>query len=201
MSSGTCPSSLLDRVEREATSGLLTVLAGRATAGGSRCPVENPATPLPREVGIPVSECLVRIDLLWRTAAGRVAGSRQDEEFDLDSENGHRHRGPRAASGQPGLRARRPGVVRPPLPDYADDLERLWARLPADQRPEDLTVVMEPTRNAWVPLAAWFRRRGAQVVLVSAERSSDLRAYYAKHTKSDRLDSTSSVRTRTRRST
>jgi len=48
---------------------------------------------------------------------------------------------------------------------------------------------MEPTRNAWVPLAAWFRRRGASVVLVPAERSSDLRAYYAKHTKSDRLDS------------
>jgi hypothetical protein len=48
---------------------------------------------------------------------------------------------------------------------------------------------MEPTRNAWVPLAAWFRRQGARVVLVSAERSSDLRAYYAKHTKSDRLDS------------
>lgn len=33
--------------------------------------------------------------------------------------------------------------------------------------------------------AAWLRRRGAKVVLVSAE----LRAYYAKHTKSDRLDS------------
>src|SRR4029079_8449467 len=48
---------------------------------------------------------------------------------------------------------------------------------------------MEPTRNAWVPLAAWFRRRGADVVLVPPERSADLRAYYAKHTKSDRLDS------------
>lgn len=71
----------------------------------------------------------------------------------------------------------------------AADLERLWDRLPADHRPEDLTVVMEPTRNAWVPLAAWFRRKGAQVVLVSAERSADLRSYYAKHTKSDRLDS------------
>ena len=43
------------------------------------------------------------------------------------------------------------------------DLERLWASLPAG---EDVTVVMEPTRNAWVPLAAWFRRRGATVVLV-----------------------------------
>jgi len=68
-------------------------------------------------------------------------------------------------------------------------LEVLWERLPHDHLPEDLTVVMEPTRNAWVPLAAWLRRKGATVVLVSAERSSDLRAYYAKHTKSDRLDS------------
>lgn len=71
----------------------------------------------------------------------------------------------------------------------AEDLQRLWSRLPGDTMAEEVTVVMEPTRNAWVPLAAWFRRRGAQVVLVSAERSADLRAYYAKHTKSDRLDS------------
>jgi transposase len=69
------------------------------------------------------------------------------------------------------------------------DLERLWALLPERSSPSQITIVMEPTRNAWVPLAAWFRRQGAHVVLVSAERSSDLRAYYAKHTKSDRLDS------------
>ena len=48
---------------------------------------------------------------------------------------------------------------------------------------------MEPTRNAWVPLAAWFRRRGARVVLVPPERSADLRAYYRNHAKTDRLDS------------
>lgn len=71
----------------------------------------------------------------------------------------------------------------------AADLDRLWERVPSDGGPGDVTIVMEPTRNAWVPLAAWFRRRGANVVLVSAERSADLRAYYAKHTKSDRLDS------------
>ena len=51
-----------------------------------------------------------------------------------------------------------------------------------------MMVVMEPTRNAWVPLAAWFRRHGAVVVVVPSERSSDLRAYYAKHAKTDRLD-------------
>src|SRR4051794_27718974 len=71
----------------------------------------------------------------------------------------------------------------------AADLERLWELLPEAHRAGQLTVIMEPTRNAWVPLAAWLRRKGAQVVLVSAERSSDLRSYYAKHTKSDRLDS------------
>jgi transposase len=69
------------------------------------------------------------------------------------------------------------------------DLAGLWAMLPADTDPADVLVVMEPTRNAWVPLASWFRRRGAQVALVPPERSADLRAYYAKHTKSDRLDS------------
>jgi transposase len=48
---------------------------------------------------------------------------------------------------------------------------------------------MEPTRNAWVPLAAWLRRRGATVVMVPPEQSADLRDYYSKHVKSDRLDS------------
>jgi transposase len=68
----------------------------------------------------------------------------------------------------------------------AADLERLWESLPAGT---GLTVVMEPTRNAWVPLAAWFRRHGAVVILVPPEQSADLRDYYSKHAKSDRLDS------------
>lgn len=45
------------------------------------------------------------------------------------------------------------------------DLEKLWRDLACDD-PAELTVVMEPTRNAWIPVAAWFRRRGARVVLV-----------------------------------
>src|ERR1700740_1686785 len=65
----------------------------------------------------------------------------------------------------------------------AHDLEDLWARLPAGFTATELTVVMEPTRNAWVPLAAWFRRLGAHVVLVSAERSGGLRAYSRNPTK------------------
>lgn len=67
------------------------------------------------------------------------------------------------------------------------DLDALWAKLPAGAR--EVTVIMEPTRNAWVPLAAWFRRHGATVVMVPPEQSADLRDYYNKHAKSDRLDS------------
>jgi transposase len=68
----------------------------------------------------------------------------------------------------------------------AADLELLWAQVPAGAA---VRVVMEPTRNAWVPLAAWFRRHGAAVILVPPEQSADLRDYYSKHAKSDHLDS------------
>ena len=66
------------------------------------------------------------------------------------------------------------------------DLNRLWESIPEGTT---LTVVMEPTRNAWVPLAAWFRRRGASVIMIPPEQSADLRDYYSKHAKSDHLDS------------
>jgi len=66
------------------------------------------------------------------------------------------------------------------------DLERLWAKVPDGA---EVTVVLEPTRNAWVPLAAWLRAKGAKVVMVPPEQSADLRDYYNKHTKTDRLDS------------
>lgn len=39
------------------------------------------------------------------------------------------------------------------------DLETLWSSLPIDC---ELTVVTEPTRNAWAPSASRFRRRGAE---------------------------------------
>jgi transposase len=67
------------------------------------------------------------------------------------------------------------------------DLQALWASLPHGA--DEVMAVMEPTRNAWVPLAAWLRARGALVVLVPPEQSADLRDYYNKHAKNDRLDS------------
>jgi transposase len=66
------------------------------------------------------------------------------------------------------------------------DLDRLWAKVPDGA---SVTVILEPTRNAWVPLSAWLQARGATVILVPPEQSADLRDYYNKHTKTDRLDS------------
>lgn len=69
----------------------------------------------------------------------------------------------------------------------SDQLEALWAAVRA-VGDAPVTVVMEPTRNAWVVLAAWLRSRGATVRMVPPEQSADLRKYYNKHTKTDRLD-------------
>lgn len=68
------------------------------------------------------------------------------------------------------------------------DLERLWTDLDLAD-PGELTVVLEPTRNAWIVVAEWFRRRGTRVVMVPTTQSADLRKYYSKHTKNDRIDS------------
>ena len=65
----------------------------------------------------------------------------------------------------------------------------LEAVLAAAGGPDGLTVVMEPTRNAWAPVAAFFRAQGASVVLVPPERAADLRKYFSKHAKTDKLDS------------
>ncbi|WP_082691115.1 IS110 family transposase [Mycobacterium sp. GA-1199] len=69
-----------------------------------------------------------------------------------------------------------------------EDLERVWADVGA-QDPAELTVVVEPTRNAWIVIGEWFRRRGATVVMVPTTQSADLRRYYSKHAKNDRIDS------------
>jgi transposase len=66
------------------------------------------------------------------------------------------------------------------------ELEALWAKIPDGAA---VQVVMEPTRNAWVPLAAWLQAKGAAVSVVPPEQSADLRDYYSKHAKTDRLDS------------
>ena len=70
----------------------------------------------------------------------------------------------------------------------SEQLEALWAAVRAVDDGAPVVVVMEPTRNAWAPLAAWLRARGATVQMVPSEQSADLRKYYNKHAKTDRLD-------------
>ncbi len=53
---------------------------------------------------------------------------------------------------------------------------------------DELVVVMEPTSAMWIAPTAFFRSKGARVDLVPPEQSSDLRRYYNKHVKNDRID-------------
>lgn len=91
------------------------------------------------------------------------------------------HQATFAIDGSPAWRGRK-FFTRP------SQLQSLWDDLGLED-PAELTVVVEPTRNAWIVLAHWFRARGARVVMVPTTQSADLRAYYSKHAKNDRLDS------------
>jgi len=71
------------------------------------------------------------------------------------------------------------------------DLQQLWdrAREHAAAEEEDLVLVMEPTGMAWFPVAAWaLRQPHSTVYLVNSQQVADLRRYYQKHHKSDRID-------------
>ena len=65
-------------------------------------------------------------------------------------------------------------------------LDKLLRRAQADPN-ESLRVVMEPTGLSWLPLASYCIQRGATVCLVNTQRVADLRKYYRKHAKSDRI--------------
>jgi len=51
-----------------------------------------------------------------------------------------------------------------------------------------LVVVMEPTGLAWLPVAVYLLQRGITVYLVNSQQVADLRRFYKKHAKSDRID-------------
>ncbi|MBA2274717.1 MAG: IS110 family transposase [Actinobacteria bacterium] len=53
---------------------------------------------------------------------------------------------------------------------------------------DELLVVMEPTSSMWIAPTAFFGSKGARVHLVPPEQSADLRRYYTKHVKNDRID-------------
>jgi hypothetical protein len=55
------------------------------------------------------------------------------------------------------------------------DLDKRWPD-PDVHAGDTLRVVMEPTRNAWAPVASWLCRRGPRISMVPSTQSADLRA-------------------------
>lgn len=52
-----------------------------------------------------------------------------------------------------------------------------------------LVFTMEPTSMAWLPLSVFLITKGHTVFRVKPQKVADLRRYFRKHTKSDRIDS------------
>ena len=74
------------------------------------------------------------------------------------------------------------------------DLEHLLARARDGDPDAPLQVVMEPTGMAWFPIAVFFARHGVPIFLVNSQEVADLRRYYQRHAKSDRIDARVLVR-------
>ncbi|MDQ3928750.1 MAG: IS110 family transposase [Chloroflexota bacterium] len=74
------------------------------------------------------------------------------------------------------------------------DLERLLARARDGAPDTPLQVVLEPTGMAWFPIAVFFARHGVPIYLVNSQEVADLRRYYQRHAKSDRIDTRVLVR-------
>jgi transposase len=82
------------------------------------------------------------------------------------------------------------GYVSPVLKFSTDQaaLARLVELAQAGQPDGQVQAVMEPTGMAWLPVAVYLVRQGTGVYLVNSQQVADLRRYYKKHAKSDRID-------------
>lgn len=81
------------------------------------------------------------------------------------------------------------GPIRP-LRTSASSLAQLVHQAREGMVPEEeLLLVMEPTGMVWFPIAVWAQRHGGiTTYLVNTQQVADLRRYYHKHAKSDRID-------------
>jgi transposase len=72
---------------------------------------------------------------------------------------------------------------------WPDELAALLTRAREGAPPDaPVAVVMEPTGLAWLPVAVYLMRHQVTVYLVNSQQVADLRRYYHKHAKSDRID-------------
>ncbi|GAC1545957.1 MAG: hypothetical protein NVS2B7_20860 [Herpetosiphon sp.] len=74
------------------------------------------------------------------------------------------------------------------------DLERLLTRAREGAPDTAVQVVLEPTGMTWFPVAVFFARHNVPIYLVNSQEVADLRRYYQRHAKSDRIDARVLVR-------
>jgi len=67
-------------------------------------------------------------------------------------------------------------------------MTRLLEMAQAGNTDGQLQAVMEPTGMAWFPVAVFLIRHSVTVYLVNSQQVADLRKYFKKHAKSDRID-------------
>ena len=70
----------------------------------------------------------------------------------------------------------------------ASELDSLLARARQGTDSPDVQVVMEPTAMAWFPIAVYLERHQVPMYLVNCQEVADLRRYFRRHAKSDRID-------------
>jgi len=77
------------------------------------------------------------------------------------------------------------------LRTWPADLAAMLEQARQGTGPDDpVIVVMEPTGHAWLPVASYLSRQPTVTVyLVNTQQVADLRRFYKKHAKSDRIDS------------
>lgn len=75
------------------------------------------------------------------------------------------------------------------FPTTPEALRHLLAEAQQGNPDGKLQAVLEPTGMAWFPVAVFLIRAGVKVFLVNSQQVADLRRYYQKHAKSDRIDS------------
>jgi transposase len=68
------------------------------------------------------------------------------------------------------------------------ELSQLLERAREGAPSTEVQLVMEPTGMAWFPIAVYYARQALPIYLVNSQEVADLRRYYARHAKSDRID-------------
>jgi transposase len=68
------------------------------------------------------------------------------------------------------------------------ELSQLLERARDGAPSTEVQIVMEPTGMAWFPVAVYYARQAIPIYLVNSQEVADLRRYYQRHAKSDRID-------------